>query len=310
VDPAFDVVSRVSRTESDRTQVERWTFAIAPDQAALSRLEAEHHVPVEHIKHALDVDERPRTERTGDSTLVVLRVPFREPAGALVPYSTVPLSLIFSDGTVSCVCRHETRALNQLRLYAASSDDWRRHSIVLHTLQVTAEAYLDDLKAINDAVDQLEDRLRGALENREVLEILRYQKSLVHFAAALESIDQLVRRLQKNPTFHVPPEDEGLLDDVLTEVRQAFDMATISRDILSEMMDAFASIISNNLNIVMKFLAAITVILTVPITVASFYGMNVLLPLQQRQGAFWVLIAVSALLSALVAVVFRRRGWL
>ena len=119
-----------------------------------------------------------------------------------------------------------------------------------------------------------------------------------------------MKRLQSNPTFHVPAEDEGLLEDVLIEIRQAIDVGTISRDILSEMMDAFASIISNNLNIVMKFLAAFTVILTFPVLIASVYGMNVLLPLQHHEYAFWLVVAGSLLLSVVVAAALRRKRWL
>jgi magnesium transporter len=200
--------------------------------------------------------------------------------------------------------------LADLRTLAADVGSWPRQRLLLHTLRLTADAYLRDLAAINRSVDGLEERLRGALENEVVLEILKYQKSLVYFTTALQSLEQLAERLRDNDVLGIA-KDEGLtVDDVLIEIRQALEVATVSRDILSEMMDAFASIISNNLNVVMKFMAALAVILSLPVVVASFYGMNVRLPLAAHPQAFWLLVAVSALLAAAVGALFAKRRWL
>ena len=139
--------------------------------------------------------------------------------------------------------------------------------------------------------------------------LLRYQKSLVHFVAALDATRVMLERLQKMPAFQLEPEEAEWLDDIRVEFQQALETATISTNVLSELMDAFASIISNNLNVVMKFLASVTVILTLPVTIASFYGMNVDLPGQRSPYAFGWMVAVSLLVSLVVAVIFRRRRW-
>ena len=147
------------------------------------------------------------------------------------------------------------------------------------------------------------------MQNKEVMELLKFQKSLVYFTTALRSNELMMERLQKTPLFHRYPEDEDLLEDVLTENQQAIEMVGIASNILSSMMDAFASIISNNLNVVMKFLASITIVLSIPTIVTSYYGMNVDLPLQGNHFAFLWIIVIFLVLSLLVIFMFIRRNW-
>ncbi|RMG02233.1 MAG: magnesium transporter CorA family protein, partial [Acidobacteria bacterium] len=158
-------------------------------------------------------------------------------------------------------------------------------------------------------VDYLEDQLQKSTRNREVLELLKYQKSLTYFTTALKANELMLDRLDRSQLFKAYPEDEDLLDDVITENQQAIEVTSITSNILSGMMDAFASIISNNLNAVMKFLAAITIVLSLPTIVASFYGMNVELPLQEHPLAFLFTIAISLALTIVVIIIFIRMDW-
>ena len=182
----------------------------------------------------------------------------------------------------------------------------KHNRFVLHAMHVTAQRYLYHLGEINKAVDALEDRLQASLRNREVLELLKRQKSLVYFTTALKSNEFMLERLQRSQLFQAYPEDQELLEDVLTEVRQAIEMTTISGNILSQMMDAFASIISNNLNVVMKFLASVTIILALPMLVASVYGMNIALPLQGHPAALLIVLGTSLFAAVVVVIVFWR----
>jgi len=152
-------------------------------------------------------------------------------------------------------------------------------------------------------------RLQRSLRNEEVLELLKHQKSLVYFTTGLKSNELTLDRLQSSHLFEKYPEDQELLADVLTEIQQALEMASISENILSQMMDAFASIISNNLNVVMKFLASMTILLSLPSLVASIYGMNVGLPLQQHPQAFVFVMGLSLAISIVVAIIFWRKDW-
>ncbi|HEU4539399.1 MAG TPA: magnesium transporter CorA family protein, partial [Polyangiaceae bacterium] len=278
--------------------------------ARLAELSRRFGVSPELLAHALDVDERPRFQTEGGATLVVLRAPARRGEGGL-PRVTVAFGAIVGDGFALTVCRHDNDVVRELGRRAARLRAPRTpQAALVHALEVTADAYLASLAELNQAIEAAEDGLREAIENRGVLELLTYQKSLVHFTNALHSTELMFERLRKTSALRLGPEDQAWLDEVRVEFRQALDTSTVARDILSETMDAFASIISNNLNVVMKFLASATLVLTLPVAVASFYGMNVALPGQHSPSAFPALLAVSLALSAALAFVFRRRRWL
>jgi magnesium transporter len=180
----------------------------------------------------------------------------------------------------------------------------------LRLLLFTANKYLNYLREITKVVDILEDQLQLSTRNKEVLELLKYQKSLTYFTTALKSNELMMERLQRSHIFQAYPEDEDLLEDVLTENQQAIEMTNITSNILSSMMDAFASIISNNLNGVMKILASVTIVMSLPTMIASFFGMNVHLPLEDHPLAFVSLIGVSLLISLAAAYLFWKRDWI
>jgi len=209
------------------------------------------------------------------------------------------------------VCSFESdliRGLTNGRVRNLSTS--KRNRFLLHIFLVAAQQYLTYLRAINKTVDILEDKLQLSLRNREVLELLKYQKSLTYFTTALKANELMMARLQKSQLFRMYPDDEDLLEDALTEIGQAIEMTNISSGILSAMMDAFASIISNNLNVVMKFLASVTIILALPTLVASIYGMNVDLPLEAHPLAFWYVLGSAVIVSIGVVAVFIRKDWL
>jgi magnesium transporter len=173
-----------------------------------------------------------------------------------------------------------------------------------------ANSYIQHLSKINETVDKIEERLQQSLENREVLDLLRYQKSLVHFITGLRANELMLEWLQKSGFLQMERKDRDLLDGVFTENRQAIAASQIASDILSQMMDAFASIISNNLNVVMKFLTSAAVILVVPTIIGTFYGMNVHLPLEGNPSAFLLLVSLSILSSSIIGLILWRKGWL
>jgi magnesium transporter len=185
----------------------------------------------------------------------------------------------------------------------------KRYRFVLYALLETATRYLAHLREINKTVEIVEDRLQASTRNKELLELLKYQKSLTYFATALRSNEVMMERLQRMQMFNQYEEDQDLLEDVLTENQQAIQMANIYSEILAGLMDAFASIISNNLNMVMKALAALTIIVNLPTIVASFYGMNVPLPGQEHPLAFVGVIASSVALTIIATIVFYKRNW-
>jgi magnesium transporter len=185
----------------------------------------------------------------------------------------------------------------------------KRYRFALYIFLETAVRYLTHLREINRMTEFIEDQLQKSTRNRELMELLKYQKSLTYFATALRSNEVMMERVQRMQIFNYYEEDQDLLEDVLTENQQAIQMTSINAEILSSMMDAFASIISNNLNVVMKALAAITIVLNMPVIVASFYGMNVPLIGENNPFSFISLIGISIGLGAVATYVFYKRDW-
>jgi magnesium transporter len=288
-----------------------WVSLVDPTPEEIAAMRAAIDVPEDFLTHALDRGEQARTEREDGAALIVLRVPLFQGEDADIPHITVPFGIVLTDRRLATVCTRETGVLRQLSSGAVRGLSTVKHNrFVLHALHVTAQRYLYHLSEINKAVDSLEDRLQASLRNRELLELLKRQKSLVYFTEALKSNEVMLERLQRSQLFQAYPDDLDLLEDVLTEFRQAMEMTTISANILSNTMDAFASIISNNLNVVMKFLASVTIILALPTLVASIFGMNVALPLQDHPAAFWLILGASFVVASIVVVIFWRRDWL
>jgi magnesium transporter len=287
-----------------------WIKVTAPTPDEIQRLKADFGILPDFIAHALDVDERARVEREEGATLVVLRLPHLNGRMASTPYNTIPVGVIIKDDCLITICAydgHVIKALasgNSKKLLAASPSRF-----LLQLLDVMAEGYLNYVRDINKAVDELENRLQRSQRNEEVLELLKYQKSLTYFTTGIKSNMLMLERLKETGMFAKSPEDDDMLSDVGIELQQASEMIDISENILSQMMDAFASIISNNINAVMKFLASMTIVLTVPMLVASIYGMNVRLPGEDHPLALVMIIGVAFTVSVVVAVVFKKKDW-
>jgi magnesium transporter len=287
-----------------------WINVIAPSTDEIARLQQMLNIPQDFITYPLDLGETARTQKEDGATLIVLRVSHFQGEASDIPYITVPIGIILANGYIATVSKIETEVIGEIVSGRPRTFRLDRPSrFVLQLLFVAANKYLSRLREINKAIDQTEDRLQLSLRNKEVLELLKYQKSLLYFTTALTSNELMMRRLQKERLFH-DEEDRDLLNDVLTEVEQAIQMTNISHNILSQMMDAFASIISNNLNVVMKFLASVTIILSLPTMIASFYGMNVRLPLERMPWAFLAVLGASLIVSLSVVIIFWRRDWL
>jgi magnesium transporter len=286
-----------------------WIKAIDPNPEEIEKLK-NWGIEPELITYSLDQDEMARVERDEGYTLILLRIPHFQGETHDIPYSTIPMGIIIKDNLIATICLHESHITHILTdgKYRGFKTA-KRYRFVLYVLLETATRYLTYLREINRSVDHVEDQLQKSTRNRELLELLKYQKSLVYFTTALHSNEVMMERLQRMRMFNQYDEDEELLEDVLTENQQAIQVSNINAEILSSMMDAFASIISNNLNVVMKALAAITIVINVPAIVAAFYGMNVTLPGDQHPLAFIFVLGFSLALTSIAAFIFYKRDW-
>lgn len=284
----------------------RWLHFNQPTAAEITYLEESLGVPADYVRHSLDIGERARIKRDHGVMLIVLRVPYFQGNIATVPFVTIPLGIVLTGELVITICQAETDVIREMFHDSARP----REHFLLQLLMMATTTYLRYLEQINRLIDEVEERLKVSTRNKEVLELLKYQKCLVYFTTALKANELMMERLQKSDWLVLDEVDKTLLEDVFIEQHQAVEVATISENILSQMMDAFASIIANNLNVVMEFLAAVTIILALPTLVASFYGMNVALPFQHSPLAFLFTVALSLLVCLGVAMAFIRRRWL
>ncbi|MBN2084119.1 MAG: magnesium transporter CorA family protein [Anaerolineales bacterium] len=286
-----------------------WLHAVDPSPAEIAQLTA-IGFSGDNIAYALDPDERPRVEHTGDDWLVLMRVPYFRGEVDDVPYATVPLGVLFNPNHLATVCGMNNDVLQEFAAGRVREFSTAKHNrFVLRLLLNTSVRYLSYLREISRVVEALEDRLQQSIRNQEVLELLRYQKSLTYFTTALKANALMMERLQKSQLFQKYPDDADLLDDALTETMQAIEMTSIESNILSGMMDAFASIISNNLNQVMKLLTSTTIVLSFPALVAALYGMNVPLPLAANPAAFPIILGISLALSLAVVIILKKLDW-
>lgn len=268
-------------------------------------------LPMDFITYPLDLDEQAHFEREeGDITFILVRIPIYQGKEVDIPYTTIPLSIILTPENIFTICTKPYSLLQDIannKLKGINTHKPKR--FLLQLLIRIASNYLYLLREINKTVDLVEDQLQESMRNKEVLELLKLQKSLVYFTTALKSNEILLERLQRHQFFRQFPEDVDLLEDVIIENQEAIQISDISTTILSSMMDAFASIISNNLNSVMKFLASITIVLSIPTIVSSFFGMNVALPMETHNLAFWLILGIALLLSAIIVLVFLKKDW-
>lgn len=286
-----------------------WIHVIDPSPEEIDQLKG-WGIDADLINYSLDQDEMAHMEREENYIFILLRIPYFQGSGTDIPHITVPLGIVLTDRFVVTICRYEndvTRALCNGKYRGLKTA--KRYRFALYVFLETALRYLSYLREINRITEALEDQLQLSTRNREVLELLKVQKSLVYFTTGLRSNQVLMERLQRVRMFNQFEEDQDLLEDVITENQQAIEMTNIQTNILNGLMDAFASIISNNLNTIMKALAALTIIINVPTIVASFYGMNVDLPAQEHPQAFLIVLGVSMVLMIVAVFIFVKRDW-
>jgi magnesium transporter len=287
-----------------------WVNAVDPTSEDKAWL-LEQGIPQDYLDYSLDMDERARVERENGDLFILIRLPHFQGKTADIPYTTLPLGLVLTHDTLFTISKVPHSIIDEFvsgRMRGLSTS--KRNRFILRLLLATATRYLLYLRQITKIVDGLEDQLQLSTRNKELLELLKYQKSLTIFTTALKSNELLVQRLQQMKLFKTYPEDEDLLEDVLAETQQAIEMTTIEINILSSMMDAFASIISNNLNSVMKLLASITIIASLPSTIAAFFGMNVDIPLDTHSLGFLIILGIALVITVSVATFFWKHDWL
>ena len=297
--------------EIQQAEMGCWINVSDPSDNEISKLVNDLGVPTDIIHDILDVDERPRVEYDDDWSLIIFRIPISNPTNG-VPFYTVPLGIFMANEFTVTLCAefNEILPFEQPSLYRNNRqyiDDVLNFTLRLYLRSATT--YLRYLKQINQQTNLIEQDLEKSIRNKELNNLLKMEKCLVYFITSLKANELVLtklRNLKKNALTEI---NEDLMEDALIENKQALDMAQIYSDIQSGMMDAFASVISNNLNVVMKTLTVISIILMIPTLIASLYGMNVPNHFESAKWAFPGIIGFSGLMSVLGVLIFRKKAW-
>lgn len=286
-----------------------WINMINPTESEIQTVSKALKTPADFIKSALDEEERAHIDTEDDCTLILIDIPVLSKEEHSGLYATMPLGIIIGEKYIITVCLHENPILNDFitgRVKAFYT--YKKTRFLFQILHRNSTYFLQYLRNIDKLSDKIEAELHRSMKNKELIQLLGLEKSLVYFSTSLKSNEAILEKLMRVKPIRLYPEDEELLEDVIIENKQAIEMANIYSNILSGTMDAFASVISNNLNIVMKILASITIVLSVPTMIASFFGMNVKLPLMNNNYAFLIIFIISFAVSGLLGFVMFKKN--
>ncbi|MBQ9470859.1 MAG: magnesium transporter CorA family protein [Bacteroidales bacterium] len=289
---------------------ECWVHVENPTQEERDYLMGELEIPEAFYNDVEDVDERPRIEFEDNWFFIILRLPYHNPADERVPYSAVPLGIMFKDDVFATVCFHQVPV----------ASDFIQHSVrkginyadyfdlVLRLMLSSSVWFLKYLKRINVSISVAERELEQSVKNRDLQSLLRIEKSLVYFTTSLRGNDMLLHRI-KNLRNYKNTYDEDLVEDVEIELRQAMETTNVYSDILSSLTETYGSIISNNLSAVMKQLTIISLILMLPTLVASLFGMNVPNGMESNPYGFFIILLISLVCSLVAIIYFVKKRW-
>ncbi|WP_316636249.1 magnesium transporter CorA family protein [uncultured Flavobacterium sp.] len=286
-----------------------WINVESPSETEKKYLLEELQIPEAFYNDIEDIDERPRIEIEDGWTLIIMRVPIKS-NDVKLPFQTIPIGVVFKEDICVTISFYKTEMISDFVQYTKRKNIHIKDNfdLVLRLLLSSSVWYLKYLKQINQKIKLAEDNLEKSIKNEELQALLQIEKCLVFFITSLKGNDVLFHRI-KNLKAHREHFDPDLLEDVDIEISQAQDTANIYSNILTGMMDAYASVISNNMNNIMKQMTSISIILMIPTLIASLYGMNVPNGLEESKYGFWILLFVSVILSSCGAFLFKRRRW-
>lgn len=293
----------VSRIPGDIKKPAQYTWVDARDinRDDIARLEEEFAIDSELLADIMDPDEQARIEKEDDYTALIVRLPAKDDDVEGVNQYAIPLGIVMFDEMLITICQSDSIVLEdfarkRFRQYPVET----KEGFVISIMERSALVYIRLLKYINRQKNQVEEKLSGAVQNEELLQLQQIQKSLVFFKTSLTTNEMLLEKLQKSPFFKLTSDEErDFLEDTITDTKQAISMADIYSDLLRGTMEVFSSVIGNNMNEIMKRLTIITIALMFPTFIVGFYGMNVALPLVEVHN-IWLYLMFACITSAFI----------
>ena len=289
-----------------------WINLVNPTAEEIETVCSNLKIEDEFIKYPLDYEEQARIDIEDDMTLFVIDVPVLEEDNEGKTYSTMPLGLIVvRDEYFISVSLKKNRVIDAFEKGRVKGMfTYKKTRFLLQILYLNASYYLNDLKKINKEAENTVNDLKKTMKNQDLMKLLRLENSLVYITTSLKANEVVMEKTARGKVLKSYEEDDEILEDAIIENRQAIEMGKIYREVLNGTMDAYASIISNNLNVVMKFLASITIVLSLPTLIASIWGMNVPLPFATNPYGFAIVIGISALISIIAFILLKKKDML
>ena len=297
--------------ETDSVEESQIINLVAPSHDEISLIRDRLNIPEDFLMAALDRDERPRIEIEDEYQLLIIRIPYHD-LSSDTPYTTIAMSFILTPNHIVSVCSEKTMVWGELlgnrRLKLLSPADEKVSLLSTIFLRIGRQ-YLTTLRLIREEADAAELAIHGSMKNEMLIDMLNLEKCLIFFTTSLRANEPIWDRLKKIHGRDLTENEMDLIEDVKIEFQQARELADIYSNILSGMMDAFASVIANNLTVVLKLLTSITIILMIPTLIASVYGMNVELPFQHSPHAFLFTMIISMIISFGGIALFFKKKW-
>ncbi|HMT75460.1 MAG TPA: magnesium transporter CorA family protein [Chitinophagaceae bacterium] len=297
-------------TEIDKPEKGSWVNVLPPlKQEEFSELSDTLEIPIDFLTDSLDIDERSRFEEDDNVKLIVIKTPTENNSfnDSDAYYITIPICIILTHNQIVTVNSFENPAIKKFLNTFQNRHADRKNMMVLKVFEKIVQNFMEHLKEINQRRNIFEQKLYDSSKNEHLFELMRIQKSLVYFVTALRSNEMLMMKMERTNFLGLTEDEKEILNDLIVDNSQALEMANIYTNILSSTLDAFASIIANNQNEVLKRLSVITIVLTVPVLVASIYGMNVPIPYQHSNLAFYMPVGLSLIISLVVGWFFLRK---
>ncbi len=280
-----------------------WINVVEPTSRELAYLKENFDIEEEFIRAAMDLEEAPHIDSEEEQVLIVVDIPIieKEADKHSALYTTIPLAIILLKKCIITICREDDTFIQEFKNNRIKGFFTQyKTRFVLQILYRNSTKYLQYLRLIEKASTRMENTMRSSISNKELLDFMRLEKSLVYLSSSLHSNGVLLERLMRNPQITNYPEDEELLEDVIIENRQAIEMAKLYSSILTPTTETFATIISNNQNDVMKILTTVTIVMVIPQIIAGFMGMNVILPFSDSSPySFWIIVAIAVVFCLL-----------
>jgi magnesium transporter len=285
-----------------------WINCVAPDDREINGLISEFNIEPDFFRAAMDEEESSHIDHEDQNTLIVIDIPVVEKEGKNIIYTTMPLGIIITERNVITVSIKDNPVVGEFAQGLVRGVQTNlKTRFVLHIMLRVASRYLQYLKQIDKISNYVETELRRSMRNAELLQLLSIEKSLVYFSSSLKGNEITLEKIMRGRVIKLYEDDQDLLEDVLIEVKQAIDMSNIYLNIVNGIMGASSSVISNNLNTVMRHLVSVVLLAALPMTIFGLYGMNVKgIPLPQ----FWFPLALAVVLTGGLFAFFKKKKML